>query len=97
MVQSEELKTTFIDLQIISRKQLHSYTKINAKVILKLLIKYILKRKNLLTNDKYFWPNGLLAISLEWSHRTDGSKENLSSLKKHYKKWIKKGIPLKNA
>nr|WP_285845029.1 glycoside hydrolase family 88 protein [Oceanobacillus profundus] len=68
----------------------------STKRYVKLLIKSTLKRKNLINNDKFFWPNGLLAISLEWSYRNNKNKENLFSLKKYYNKWIKKGTLLRN-
>ena len=95
MYRNLESQVIFEDLQSEARLQLHTYpeSKIN---YVKTFIKSILKRKNQFVKDHFFWPNGLLAMSLEWSHRNNGNKETLKSLQSYYNKWIKKGMPVKN-
>lgn len=89
--------SSFNELKINTRKQLNFYPQVNSKKYIKLLVKSVLKRKKITASDKFFWPNGLLAISLEFSHRVDGNKMDLQSLKKYYNSWIKKGLPMNNA
>jgi rhamnogalacturonyl hydrolase YesR len=96
MMRNMESKTVFIDLQAVSRRQLHNYPQVKIKGYIKSSVKSIIQRKNPFTKDKFFWPNGLLATSLEWSYRRNGNNINLSSLKKYYNKWIVKGVPIKN-
>ncbi|MBM4761455.1 glycoside hydrolase family 88 protein [Bacillus sp. B15-48] len=88
---------TLNQLRKVTREQLNNYPNRNLKAYIKLSAMSLLKRKNLVTKDSFFWPNGLLATSLEWGHRVDGNREDLRSLKKYYDNWIKKGIPLKNS
>lgn len=97
MNNSVERKKTLNELKKVTRKQLHEYPARNTKTIIKLVAKSLIKRKNLVTKDTFFWPNGLLASSLEWSHRLDENKEDLRNLIKYYNNWINKGVPLKNA
>lgn len=96
MYQNSKNKVTFNELQTVSRKQLHTYPKFDGKYA-KTFVKSIIKGRNLFKKDHFFWPNGLLAVSLEWSHRYNGNKENLKSLQDYYDKWIKKGMPRENA
>lgn len=95
MAENLEYNTIFNEIQKVTRNQLHNYPQSNIKRNIKLLAKSIKNRRNLMTN-KFFWPNGLLATSLEWSYRKNGNKSNLSSLRKYYNNWIKKGVPIKN-
>ena len=41
--------------------------------------------------DKFFWPNGMLASSLENSYRITKDKSVLKSFTKYYDNWIRKG------
>lgn len=97
MGDSPELIKTFNALQRVTRRQIHNYPYISLKQYLKLFAMSVLKRKNLMKKDNFFWPNGLLAISLEWSYRKSKSNEDLKTLEKYYNKWLKNGVSLKNA
>lgn len=84
------------ELESATRNQLLNYPELSNKNHLKILIKSIIVRRNL-KKDKFFWPNGLLSISLEWNHYIKGNNVDIRYLKKYYNKWIKKGVPIKNA
>lgn len=83
-------------INTVARYQLNSYPQSNVKSNIRLLIKSIRKRK-LVRRTKFFWPNGLLATSLEWSHRKEGKGEDLTSLKRYYDNWIKEGASTVNS
>lgn len=84
------------ELNKVSRYQLLNYPKYSLKQYMKILMKSLLKREKTLYGAKYFWPNGLLATSLEWSHRVDKNETDLNVLKKYYDSWMKAGLPIKN-
>lgn len=90
-----EIEKLFNEVISVTQSQIHDYPYSNFKRRLVLLAKTILTRKNYM-NNKYFWPNGLLATSLEWCHRSDGNELCLMNLTEYYDEWIKSGAILRN-
>ena len=92
--ESVKQKDIFSDLREVTRHQLLSYPEFNSKQHLKLFMKSLISEKKLRTVDRFFWPNGLLATSLEWSHRASKDCNDLSSLQKYYDTWLSKGTSM---
>lgn len=90
------LTDQYTELINVSRDQLLEYPKLNLRKDYKRITYSLLKRKKM-PNDRFFWPNGLLATSLEWSHRFDSNVKDIDALKMYYNNWINKGLPIKNA
>lgn len=84
-------------LNKISRNQIFSYPRKSIKQQLKDIIKSILKRKFKFKTDRYFWPNGLLAVSLEYSHRLTKNRQDIKQLRRYYHSWLKDGMKMNNA
>lgn len=74
-----------------TRIQLLNYPKLDIKLKFADVIKSILYPGYMTDKNKFQWPNGLLALALEWSHRTSADNEDLEHLIKYYDKWIEKG------
>ena len=87
-------KRTFDDLRVVTRHQLLNYPEVNFKKKLKSFIKSIIFDKNLMKVNGYFWPNGLLATSLEWCYHASEDSRDLLSLQKYYDAWISKGASI---
>lgn len=79
-----------------TRHQLLTYPKHSNKDILKHILKSIVSKQASLKHKKYFWPNGLLAIALEYSYKLNRSKNDFKTLKKYYDSWLKNKLPIKN-
>lgn len=97
MRNTKVIEKSYKELNEVSRYQLLNYPRYSFKQYIKISIKSLLKRENILYGTNYFWPNGLLATSLEWCHRKNKNSADLKVLKKYYDNWIKKGTPIKNS
>ena len=81
----------------VSRNQLLKYPEQSIKQKIKSIIKSLLKRQLSFKTDRYFWPNGLLAISLEYSHRLTNDRKDIKYLERYFNNWIKDGTRIINA
>lgn len=77
-----------------TRVQLLDYPKFDIKVKAADIVKSVLYHGYMTEKNKFQWPNGLLALGLEWSHRTSDDNEDLEHLITYYDKWIEKGSPI---
>lgn len=83
------------ELRNVCRYQLIRYPE-TFKLSLKQQVKSILKRimsKNIKI-DRFFWPNGLLSIGLEQSHKQTKDQKDLDCLIKYYDNWIENGLKI---
>jgi len=79
----------------INREQLLKYPdekKYKYKKRIKKLVFRIAKLEK--NRDPFFWPNGLLAIGLENSHKIYNKNDDINILEKYYKKWQEIGQPI---
>ena len=84
-----------IKLRETCRHQLIRYPELS-KVTFKDKVKGLLKKasKGSIRTDRFFWPNGLLAIALEQTYKAKNEIEDRKSLIKYYDKWIDTGIKI---
>lgn len=92
-VNTEQLKAIFNDLRKQTRNQLRTYTVQRKKQYSNSRIKRVINHNK--TNVQHFyWPNGLLAISLEWSHWVSNDIKDFYSLIEYYDRWIQNGASI---
>lgn len=90
--QGDNYLYTFQELRNSTRIQLHSYPLQKKNV--RTYISSLLYRRTLHFTDHFFWPNGLLALSLEWCYRIHKDRKDYDSLITYYDNWIKKGTTI---
>lgn len=71
--------------------QLFNYPDLTVSKYIKKGIESILYTRKLYAIDHFFWPNALLAISIEHINSVKQNEENIISLKKYYDNWLRKG------
>lgn len=81
----------------VSREQLLKYPNISIKQRVKNIVKSMIRRNLSIKTDRYFWPNGLLAVSLEYSHKLTNDKKDVKQLEKYYDNWIRSGMVMSNS
>lgn len=91
---SNKLIAYYDSLKIITRKQIVEYPSKEVKQYLKSNIKSILFSRKIFNRDPFFWPNGLLAVALEWSYKASKDDKDLRTLEKYYDEWISKGLQI---
>lgn len=77
-----------------TRIQLLNYPKFDLKLKVADVIKSIIYPGYMTDSNRFQWPNGLLALALEWSHRISDDDEDLEHLIKYYDRWIEKGASI---
>ena len=77
-----------------TREQLLTYPNLNFKNQVKYIVKSIMGRRLSFRANKYSWPNGLLAIALEWSHRATNEDKDLNRIMEYYDNWINEGMKI---
>lgn len=85
------------ELRNVCSYQLNRYpeiSRLSIKQRMKLVLKIVLRRNNKI--DRFFWPNGLLAIALEQSFRQTNEQKDLNCLIEYYDKWIENGLAIHN-
>ncbi|CZQ97024.1 six-hairpin glycosidase [Trichococcus palustris] len=87
----ENRNVLYDELREKTRSQLLNYPEFDIKVKAADVIKSIIYPGYRADKSKFQWPNGLLALALEWSHRTSEDKDDLEHLIRYYDKWIEKG------
>ena len=89
----KNIERNFYDkVRHITRFELSTYPNYSTKTfknVLKIFFKFLLRKGKKV--DRYFWPNGLMAIGLEYSHKKTNDKKDLESLMEYYDNWISKG------
>lgn len=88
-------KEKFNEMLEVSQKELFSYRSNSLKSNIKKKINSLTKKK-IWKEDLFFWPQALLAISLEATHKNTFSEDSLEALIKYYDSWIAKGLPINN-
>jgi rhamnogalacturonyl hydrolase YesR/O-antigen/teichoic acid export membrane protein len=86
----------FTELRMYTREQMMNYPVYTKKGWIHFVIKHLVTTRKLPTIDRFFWPNGLLAISLECSYMTLKDKKDLECLIRYYDKWIHEGMKFSN-
>ena len=94
---SIDIKTFQNQLNRVARTQILKYPELTMKQRIKRVLKSIIKKEFYFKVDHYFWPNGLLAISLEYSHRLENKEHDMKQLEEYYRRWFKDGMKIKNA
>lgn len=92
----ENWTTIFNNLRENTRMQLMNYPVINTKQMIRTNIYSLIFARKLTKTDRFFWPNGLLSISLEWSYYTSKDNRDFASLQEYYNKWIESGTCIFN-
>lgn len=80
----------YSSLRIATRNQLITYPKRKKSSQIKSVIKSVYLRSNEIHRPKFMWPNGLLATSLEWSHKVSKEEKDIEALREYYDNWINK-------
>lgn len=86
----------FNDLRMNTRMQLNRYPVVTAKQKVRLNINSIIFSRKILKLDRFFWPNGLLALSLEWAFKSSKDIQDFNGLLQYYDLWIENGTLIYN-
>jgi len=95
-VNKDALINVFNEIRQNTRNQLSTYPISNVKQFTNVYIKNFINDRKKANIDRFFWPNGLLAISLEWSHFISKDIQDFYSLIVYYDKWIQTDTLIQN-
>lgn len=94
ITQNKDLELFQKELKNYTINQLNNYPYSNKKAHFINMLKAAIRGRKVNKIDPFFWPNGILATSLEWSHRLSGSNEEIQQLINYYGSWYSQGMTL---
>lgn len=95
-IDDSDIMRQFHKVQRYTREQIIKYPEYKMKQQIHFILKHLVIHRKLPTIDRFFWPNGLLAVSLECSYRVIQEEEDFLCLILYYNKWINQGMKFTN-
>jgi rhamnogalacturonyl hydrolase YesR len=93
---AEELTEIYHKLLNHTREMLSAYPKSKMKYHLKEYISSMVTNRTIPYVDRFFWPNGLLAVALEHSFQVSKNHQDFYCMVDYYNRWFASGMKLRH-